>query len=69
MSIRREEPVLSNTRYVKTLPISSVAVQAPVAASRRLIVLPYDADATVFESWDVSTTEKCWRLATICSLY
>ena len=49
MFVRREEPVLSNTRYMTALPILSVAVQAPVVASQSLIVLSCDAEASVFE--------------------
>jgi hypothetical protein len=56
MFVRREEPVVSNTRYVTTpLCPFSVAVQAPVAASQSLIVLSSDAEATVFESWENAT--------------
>jgi len=50
ISVRREELVVSNARYVTTRPISSVAVQVPVAASQSLIVLSPDAEASVFES-------------------
>ena len=50
MSVRRKKPVVSNARYVTTLPTPSVAVQAPVAASQSLTVSSYDADATAFES-------------------
>jgi hypothetical protein len=49
--VKREEPVVSNaTELTGPLWPSSVAVQAPVAASQSLMVLSYDADASVFES-------------------
>jgi hypothetical protein len=55
MSKRREKLVLSNARYVTTLPISSVAVQAPVVESQNLIVLSSDAKASIFKSYENAT--------------
>ncbi len=46
---------MSKVRRLTILPVSSVAVQAPVAASQSLIVLSDDADASVFASCENAT--------------
>ena len=55
MSVWREELVMSKVRRVTILPVSSVAVQAPVATSQSLMVVSDDPEASVFESWENAT--------------
>ena len=55
ISVRRQELVESNDRVLIALPTLSVCMHAPLLASHTLIVLSFDADASLVESCEKAT--------------